>query len=98
MSYAGHGMAAAGLAAGRPMLLLPQNLEQFLLTRRLQEQGVARPLDQGGAEALGAALEDLTTNDTVAARVRRLAAKVAGYDPQRRSAQIAIEIDALLDT
>ena len=96
MSYAGHGMAAAGLAAGRPMLLLPQNLEQFLLTRRLQEQGVARPLDKGGAEALGAALEHLTTNDSVAARVRQLAAKVAGYDPQRRSAQIAIEIDALL--
>jgi UDP:flavonoid glycosyltransferase YjiC (YdhE family) len=96
VSYAGHGMVAATFAAGRPMLLLPQNLEQFLLARRLEEQGVAVLLQKIEKDALAEALGRLAGSTAFAERARQLASRFAGYDPERRSIEIAAEIDGFL--
>jgi len=41
ITHAGPGVAARALAAGVPMALLPQHLEQFLIARRIEQSGAA---------------------------------------------------------
>lgn len=47
MSHSGPGIAAAAAAHGVPQALLPMQLEQYLVARRLQGTGAARMLEPG---------------------------------------------------
>lgn len=44
--HAGHGTVSAMLLAGKPLLLLPMQLEQFLLSKRVIELGAGLLIDQ----------------------------------------------------
>ncbi len=45
ITYGGHGLTAAFLLAGKPLLLLPGQLEQYLLARRIEEIGAGLLVD-----------------------------------------------------
>jgi len=46
ITNAGHGLVAATLLAGKPMLLIPQNYEQTLLAKRIEVMGAAQVLPE----------------------------------------------------
>ena len=74
MHHGGHGTSHAALAAGRPQLLLPQVLDQWLTARALARTEHADALDAQQATA-----------DEVAARLRHLS-----RDPGAHSGALAI--------
>ncbi|MFI1460251.1 macrolide family glycosyltransferase [Nocardia carnea] len=77
VTHAGMGGSAEGLAAGVPMIAVPQGAEQSVNADRLVELGVARRIDteQATAETLRAALNDLLTDEDVSRRSARLRAQ-----------------------
>ncbi|NKY57871.1 glycosyltransferase [Nocardia flavorosea] len=77
VTHAGMGGSAEGLAAGVPMIAVPQGAEQSVNADRLVELGVARRIDteQATAETLRAALNDLLTDEDVSRRSAQLRAQ-----------------------
>lgn len=91
------GTAAAALMAGRPVLLLPEHVEQEMVAERLVSQGLALALPPSADEAqCRAALRALLDQPRFAAAARRFAAHYHGYDPQDAAAAVAEECEILL--
>ncbi len=90
VTHAGMGGSGEGLYAGVPMIAVPQGAEQFLNADRLVELGVARRIDTADAtaEALRTALEELTTDERVAARSAELRAEARAEGGASRAADI----------
>ncbi|MGH4028208.1 macrolide family glycosyltransferase [Actinomycetota bacterium Odt1-20B] len=90
VTHAGMGSAGEGLAAGVPMIAVPQGAEQPVNADRLVELGVGRRLDTGEAtaDALRAALLDLTGDPEVAARSAQLQAAARAEGGAERAADL----------
>lgn len=91
VSHAGHGLTAAALRAGRPVLAYPMNAEQTMMARRLARQGLGRFVLPGGSPdyflaSLVSGLDD-----------RSFAHGVASFAALRRDHDRAASIDALAD-
>lgn len=89
--YASHGTICASLAAGVPMLLMPQQPEQAMLARRVAALGVARLLDleQAPLPQVQSALAD--------AGLAAAAAAWRGRNKPLAPAALAGRLEALLD-
>ena len=67
VGYASSGLSHAGLAAGRPQLALPYDLEKDSTAAALDRLGVSRTLEAGlTASAVTSALEALLSDDRAA--------------------------------
>ncbi|MYW00535.1 macrolide family glycosyltransferase [Streptomyces sp. SID3343] len=90
VTHAGMGGSSEGLMTGVPMIAVPQAADQFANADRLVELGVARRLDTADAtaDALRAALLDLTADPTVAERSARLRAQVRAEGGTSRAADL----------
>lgn len=78
--HGGAGTVLAALAAGIPLLLLPQGSpSQARMSRACEFRGLARVLDSRAADAdsLAGPLETLTTDDRFKAAARQVAAEIA---------------------
>lgn len=75
ISNAGHGLVAASLLAGVPMLVLPRTAEQALITRRLTATGAVHSMWEGGGPHRCAQLVQAMLGDN---RARLAAQAVAG--------------------
>jgi bacterioferritin-associated ferredoxin len=89
--------AAAALLAGRPVLLMPQHVEQAMAADRLARQGLARVLPIGAdaahcAEALRAVLDE----PRYRAAAQRFATRYHGYDPADAAAAVGESCEDLL--
>jgi hypothetical protein len=72
--HSGHGMVAQTLLAGKPLLLLPLQVEQRLLTHRVLQLGAGiLPKCTQDVDHLCAALEELTNNPTYAEQANTFA-------------------------
>ncbi|MFI5891315.1 glycosyltransferase [Actinoplanes sp. NPDC051513] len=81
--HAGAGTTAAGLRAGVPAVAVPVLADQPFWARRLHDLGVApRPIPMPAltADALAAALRQVTANPHFAARAQALSARIAEED------------------
>ena len=78
VTHAGMGGSSEGLYTATPMIAVPQAVDQFDNADRLQEAGVARRIDTEAAtaEALRAALLDLTSDPEVAERLAGISARL----------------------
>lgn len=96
VTHAGMGGAKEGLAAGVPMVAVPQAADQFANADRLVELGVARRLDTDAAtpEALRAALDGLLGDPAVARRLAELEAEIAAEGGAPRAADL---VEAAVD-
>ncbi|MCK2215389.1 glycosyl transferase [Actinomadura sp. ATCC 31491] len=96
VTHAGMGGCGEGLAAGVPMIAVPQAAEQFLNADRLVELGVARRVDTADAtaEVLRAALTGLVADPEVARRLARLRAEARAEGGTTRAADL---IEGLLE-
>jgi hypothetical protein len=87
--HGGLGTSQAGLAVGRPQLLIPRHQEQALNTRMLMRLGVAVGMRTGGkyqADHVQAALHHVTQADKFERAAKRLAKDIEG-----RSAGAALD-------
>lgn len=76
--HSGMGMVNALLRAGKPLLLLPGHLEQFLLSRNVARLGAALVVTpETAAQEVGGALQRLLTDPVVAGNARALAQRCA---------------------
>jgi UDP:flavonoid glycosyltransferase YjiC (YdhE family) len=94
LCHAGAGTTLAALAAGLPLVLVPQGADQFDNARACQRAGAARvlPPDQVTAPAIRDAISAvLDTNSTERIQALRLADQIASMPP---AAQIAETLDA----
>lgn len=95
LSYGGHGMVAAALLAGKPLALLPGNLEQLLTARRVVQMGAGVLPPAAENEPLERLLER-ALQPAAQQAARRFADRYRGFDPARRAADIAVELCKLL--
>ncbi len=79
--HASHQMSAQALLAGKPLLLIPTQLEQFLKTRRIVSQGMGLGISADTARPdFTAALEELAVNPRYTAAAAAFAARYARHD------------------
>ncbi len=77
----GHGLSAAALLAGATLCLLPRNLEQWLLARRVVQMGAGVSLDPDRVEGgVGEAFGELIAGGACRAAAERFSAKYTGFD------------------
>ncbi|MDO8210537.1 glycosyltransferase [Conexibacter sp. CPCC 206217] len=90
VTHAGMGSAKEALAAGVPMIALPQAVDQFPNAARLVELGVARQLATAEAtpQDLRAALQELTDDPQVRARAAQLRGEIAREGGAARAADL----------
>jgi len=83
ITYASLATTTAFLLAGKPLLLLPGHLEQFLVARRVEEMGAGRLVNPEQPPGdLRAILADLIDNPSWRANAQAFAAKYAAFDQQ----------------
>lgn len=87
--HASHQMTAQALLAGKPLLLLPTQLEQFLIMRRVVRQGAGLGIAMDASNPdFAAAIGEVDNNPRYAAKAAEFAARYAAHD--RRAAHSAI--------
>lgn len=94
--HAGHGLAAASLLAGVPMLMIPTNIEQWLLTHNIERLGagigVARDAIQAGFVL---ALEELLADTVYREKAGTIAGKYGSYNQSQVVERIANTVERL---
>ncbi|MCM2287891.1 MAG: hypothetical protein NDI67_02585 [Sulfuritalea sp.] len=97
VTYASLATTTAFLLAGKPLLLLPGHLEQFLVARRVEEMGAGRMVNpEQPAGDLAAVLTDLLTKPSWRDNARAFAAKYAAFDQQAVIGNLVRRISELL--
>jgi UDP:flavonoid glycosyltransferase YjiC (YdhE family) len=97
LCHASHQMTAQALLAGKPALLLPTQLEQFLIMRRLVRYGAGLGIAPEVPNAdYSAALASLAENPGHAAKARDFALRYAGHSRGAALATMVARIEAAL--
>ena len=95
--HASHQMTAQALLAGKPALLLPTQLEQFLIMRRMVRFGAGLGIAPEVPNAdYAAALKALAENREHAARARDFAGRYAGHSRNAALATMVGRVEAAL--
>ena len=90
VGHGGHGTTAAALLAGRPQLLVPSQVEQLMLARRLQTAGLAVLAEPGDAGRTDwASLLQRALQPPVPERVAALARLHLGQNAAASAARLA---------
>ena len=98
ITYASLATTTAFLLAGKPLLLLPGHLEQFLVARRVEEMGAGRLVNPEQPPVdLRAILADLIDNPSWRTNAQAFAAKYAAFDQQAVTGNLVRRITELLD-
>ena len=96
ISHAGHGMMANAILAGVPMLMIPTTIEQYLLTRKMEQLGLGIGVWRDRiAEQFAATLTELLNEKGFRQRSQAMAGRYAGYDQKRVIERIANTVDRL---
>lgn len=96
--HASHQMTAQALLAGKPVLLLPTQLEQFLIMRRLVRYGAGLGIAPEVPNAdYPSALKALAEKREYAAKAREFAGRYAGHSRGAALATMVARIEAALD-
>lgn len=97
VTYASLATTTAFLLAGKPLLLLPGHLEQFLVARRVEEMGAGRLVNPEQPPGdLAAVLADLIGNPSWHSNAQAFAAKYAAFDQQAVIGNLVRRIDEIL--
>jgi UDP:flavonoid glycosyltransferase YjiC (YdhE family) len=93
--HAGHGTLSAMLLAGRPLLLLPKQLEQLVLSVRLCEQHLAYFIPPGGElQLLPSVIDKIYRDQKLHQAIASFQHRYHGFD---LSEQAQGMLDALAD-
>lgn len=95
ISHGGHGMTVEMLLAGKPLLALPQNLEQGLMAQNLQRLGAGLEASHRQPEAAMARLTELLRDPSYAEGARRIALRHQSFDAQKNLERLVSRIEDL---
>lgn len=96
ITHGGHGLAAAALLAGVPMLMIPTTVEQWMMGRAVKQLRIGMSLGiKELDETFSAALERLLTDPFFEQMSQQMAEKYAGYNQQRAVAKLVNTIERL---
>lgn len=97
ITYGSLATTTAFLLAGRPVLLLPGHLEQFLVARRVVEMGAGELVNPESPPAdLSGTLQALLGNPAYRENARAFAAKYAAFDQARVVENLVRRIEELV--
>lgn len=97
ITYASLATTTAFLLAGKPLLMLPGHLEQFLVARRVEEMGAGRMVNpEQPAGDLRGVIADLINRPSWCANARAFAAKYAAFDQRAVIGNLVRRIAELL--
>lgn len=95
--HAGHGTTCALLMKGKPLLLLPMQLEQYLTARQVSEIGAGVIVDgKHPHNEVRAAATQLVNDPDIAKRAQELAQRYAGYSSPSTVTRIANECEEIV--
>jgi UDP:flavonoid glycosyltransferase YjiC (YdhE family) len=95
--HASHQMMAQALLAGKPVLMIPTQLEQFLVMRRITRQGAGLGIAPELADAdFGAALRALAGEPRYAKVAQGFAERYRGHDPEAARATMIARWEAAI--
>jgi UDP:flavonoid glycosyltransferase YjiC (YdhE family) len=98
ITYASLATTTAFLLAGKPLLMLPGHLEQFLVARRVEEMGAGRLVNpEQPAGDLRGVIADLIDNPSWRTNAAAFAAKYAAFDQQAVTGNLVRRIAEMLD-
>lgn len=96
ITYGGHGLTTAFLLAGKPVLLLPGNLEQFLLARRIEQMGAGLLVDpEKPATDLQDKLQRIISDPLFAGNAQAFARKYAAFPQEVVIANLVRRIEEI---
>lgn len=94
----GSGVVAPALLAGRPVLMLPNPVEQMMTLYRVARQGLGHGVPaEADTDAAGAAIRRLLDDPACRQRVARFAESYDGYQPSIATDAITAECLEILD-
>lgn len=94
--YGGHGVVCAALAAGVPILVAPNTVEQYLHASRVEALGAGGLIRKDrSVEAVLGCITDALQDDGLKTRARQFAARHAAFQPGRAAAEAAQIIGAV---
>ena len=98
VTYASLATTTAFLLAGKPLLMLPSHLEQFLVARRVVEMGAGMLInpEQPPGDLRGA-LEALQSNRSYRENAQAFATKYAAFDQSKVIRNLVRRIDELIN-
>jgi UDP:flavonoid glycosyltransferase YjiC (YdhE family) len=92
----GHGTTAQFLMAGKPVLLLPLTVEQWLLAERVREIGAAHVVISKRSLDFAPALQAMLSTNCHTLAAREFAHHYASFDPQKSLATVVERLERLL--
>lgn len=97
VSYAGSGMVCCALLSGVPLLLVPQNVEQYMLGCRIDELGAGLTLGKNRSEEdFRASLQRLLNEDCFRRAANSFASRHTGFHPGQAVSHVVQVIEAVL--
>jgi UDP:flavonoid glycosyltransferase YjiC (YdhE family) len=98
LTYASPAATVAFLMAGKPVLMMPGHLEQFLFARRVEEMGAGLLQNpEQPPQNLAAMLRQVLTDSGIRANARAFATKYANFDQNAVMTHIVARIEELAD-
>jgi len=94
--HASHQMTAQALLAGKPLLMLPTQLEQFLIMWRVVRLGAGLGVDPAVPDADYAKAVGELAGPAFASKAQAFARKYAAHDPEAALATLAGRVEAAL--
>ena len=96
ITHGGHGMTAAALLAEVPILVIPTTIEQWLMSRTVEQLGVGIELRKERIDlTFSSALERILADHSFTRSATKMAVKYVGYDQERVIVRIVNTIERL---
>ena len=95
--HGGHGTTSAMLLAGRPLLMFPMHLEQFLLSQNVVNYGAGLLVNQEIQKPdYGELINRLLANPSFTERALSFAKKYSSFDPSKQVESIAKRCEQII--
>lgn len=94
--HAGHGTVSASLLAGRPLLLLPLNIEQRMLSARVMESGAGLAAPALAPDGMRQKFQRLMAEPGITRAARGFAERYAGLEVEHIPERFAVLVEKLL--
>ena len=96
ITHGGHGLAGALLLHGVPMLTVPTNIEQYMMSNRLIQLGVGKQVIRNRVKMdFASSMAQIAEAPSYSERARVISKKYADYDADRMVLRVANTIERL---
>lgn len=98
LSYGSHGTICASLLAGKPLVLVPEQMADMFLARHVAQLGAAALAKPQEPSSIAKACRDVLTVPKYGLAARSFQAHYAGYNVALQTARLAAVLDGLVNS